>query len=277
MFSLFGVPIFVTEMASSSSIKETTILKHADAVKFSPEQVTFKPCNFLALVDLPEDKPQFLEGAIFIKSCPLKYAFLHQPIAVTADLQAFWYSAHCSEVKTRNGTILPAITFQLPEHGELSITTGILRRALRLPNKAQGEQWESVPTPTQITDFLDSIGYAWEKEAKVLGTTCHKNIVCARWQYIFTQVIQCLGSKSGSQDQASKHMQGMIFALCTNYRLNFAEFIFSDLYKRVGSPTRKIWVSYPRFVATIINYLVGKDYTTTSNQRLQRIPHTLHI
>ncbi|XP_024962893.1 uncharacterized protein LOC112503058 [Cynara cardunculus var. scolymus] len=62
----------------------------AKNVNFSIDDVSFKPNNHMALLDIPANKSYYEEAATFLKNSPISFAISHEPVMVKEVLQQFW-------------------------------------------------------------------------------------------------------------------------------------------------------------------------------------------
>ena len=88
-------------------------------------------------------------------------------------------------------------------------------------------------------------------------TRAHMNGEC---NLFFAHIIQCMGTNTGSHDQANVMQCQIAEALMTGRGIDFAGLIFEDLKKRVTAKKRDPNVPYPRFLSLIFKRIVGPDY-----------------
>ncbi|XP_024978978.1 nucleosome assembly protein 1;3-like [Cynara cardunculus var. scolymus] len=78
----------------------------AKNVNFAIDEVSFKPNNHVALLDIPANKPQFEDVGRFLRNSPIFFAIFHEHVIVKEVLQQFWFTAEVKQETDKTGIVL---------------------------------------------------------------------------------------------------------------------------------------------------------------------------
>ncbi|KAI3758598.1 hypothetical protein L6452_06165 [Arctium lappa] len=162
-------------------------------VKFAITDSKLPKNNHLARLDFDGVKyPHLVEAAQFLRQSYIAYAITVDPTPSKALLQQFWFTAEETSLTNKKGEQVPAISFST-QLGSGMMTALGLRKALRFPDKPRNG-YDSLPTDTELIQFLDAMEYAWEPKSRTTIpnkklTLVKKALMPSQLNYFFSHII----------------------------------------------------------------------------------------
>ncbi|GJU98248.1 hypothetical protein Tco_1327519 [Tanacetum coccineum] len=219
----------------------------ADQVEFMFDEITFSTNNEVALLYPSHPKSEYFEiVSDFISKCCLKKAFTRAANHYVEYLVEFWYTAKALEhskiwVSTPIGGI----------RGEIGITT--FRNALRAYYLPHSSQYVTPLSLGVVRPRFATIGYSGEIQAK---GTLKKSFLPLRWRLLMTQIIQCLGGKTGRHDQISNKDAIIFYCLANGVEVDLARLIWEDIIHKLNKKIREKVIPHPRFIYLLSKYMM---------------------
>nr|GEV31309.1 hypothetical protein [Tanacetum cinerariifolium] len=124
--------------------------------------------------------------------------------------------------------------------GDICVTT--FRNALRAQYLPHSSMYIPSPSITIVRPWFTTIRYKGEIGAK---GTLKKSCLPSRWRLLTAQIMQCLGGKTGSQDQMSNKDATILYCLANGVKVDYAKIIWEDLIHKLNKNTREKIVPYP--------------------------------
>ncbi|KAI3745915.1 hypothetical protein L6452_08327 [Arctium lappa] len=244
-------------------------------VKFAITDSELPKNNHLARLDFDGVKyPHLVEAAQFLRQSCIAYAITVDPTPSKALLQQFWFTAEETSLTNKKGEQVPAISFST-QLGSGMMTALGLRKTLRFPDKPRNG-YDSLPTDTELIQFLDAMEYAWEPKPRTTIpnkklTLAKKALMPSQLNYVFSHIIQCMSGKSGSLDQASKVQVQMAYSVIAGRNFDYATTIFDDLKSKIEKTERDPKVPYVRFICAYLKFLYPTTYPTNSDASFPKV------
>nr|GEU96340.1 reverse transcriptase domain-containing protein [Tanacetum cinerariifolium] len=202
---------------------------HAIQVEFTFKEIAFTTNIKVALLYPSHPNQEYFKGVSeFISKCCLKEAFTRAPNQYKEYLSEFWYTTKVLQdskiwVSTPTGEV----------RGEICITT--FRNALRAQYLSHSSMYLPLPSTTTVRPWFATIGYNGEIEAK---GTLKKSCLPPRCRLLTSQIIQCLGGKTGGLDQISNKDATILYCLANGVQLDYAKIIWEDIIHKLNKKTR---------------------------------------
>ena len=163
---------------------------------------------------------------------------LHCPIYTTlsVDLEPmyipylveYWYTLRFCDGSDEDGYVGFKGTVN-QGNNEVCFQLNRFRLALGLNYGDKGQEYEDPICAEDARSIIDQIGYLHvEGDRRV--TKVHMN---GEWNLLFAHIIQCMGTYTGSHDQANVMQCQIAEALMTARGIDFAALIFDNLKNRV--------------------------------------------
>ncbi|KAI3681234.1 hypothetical protein L6452_36023 [Arctium lappa] len=265
---IFTKPLDETRMSQSALVASKN-------VKFAITDSELPKNNHLARLDFDGVKyPHLVEAAQFLRQSCIAYAITVDPTPSKALLQQFWFTAEETSLTNKKGEQVPAISFST-QLGSGMMTALGLRKALRFPDKPRNG-YDSLPTDTELIQFLDAMEYAWEPKPRTTIpnkklTLVKKALMPSQLNYVFSHIIQCMSGKSGSLDQASKIQVQMAYSVIAGKNFDYATAIFDDLKSKIEKTERDPKIPYVRFICAYLKFLYPTTYPTNSDASFPKV------
>ncbi|GJZ46326.1 hypothetical protein Tco_0593922 [Tanacetum coccineum] len=191
----------------------------ASQVDFTFDEITFTTNNEVALLAQNQYKENLSEDWYTTK---------------TLDDSKVWISSPTGGVKR-----------------EIGITT--FRNALRAQYLPHSSMYVPPPFIIIVRPWFSTIGYRGEIGAKV---TLKKSFLPPRWRLLITQIMQCLGGKTGGLDQISNKDATILYCLANGVQVDYAKIIWEDLIHKLNKKTKEKIVPYPRFLSFLLEHVM---------------------
>ncbi|KAJ9551256.1 hypothetical protein OSB04_015301 [Centaurea solstitialis] len=229
--------------------------KEGEKTPLTSDNVIFKPCNYVALLDLGhylkneklrEKYCDLLLVANFLRKCPLNFALTYSPKMSKSLLGKFWASCKYDQTsKTIHASVL--------SKGDVSFTVDDLRRVLDLPTYSP---YQNIVSEDDSSDAVKSImGYV--PDPKVKGhSALYRTYMGGGWHSLFSYLIHCLSSKTGGTDQAHAPVTQLAHTLIFQRKIDFAAYFFGEMVKKMG-PFKSHSVPFVRFISMLIADKLG--------------------
>ncbi|GJU16056.1 hypothetical protein Tco_1144022 [Tanacetum coccineum] len=105
-----------------------------------------------------------------------------------------------------------------------------------------GEQWGSGSVPAKG------------------GTSQRKSLLPPRWRLLMTQIIQCLGGKTGGFDQITNKDAIMLYSLAKGINIDYASIFWEDIINKLNKKHRENVVPYNRFLSLLMMHKMKEGY-----------------
>lgn len=187
-------------MESTQQKQSKSKLTKGTNVDFEVQQVDISSTqNLLGNLNPPQNKePYFRDIVLFLQKCPIASALTLEVPMFGSYLQQFWYSSRISD----SGLLCAKIH---DGNTRIKISLDDFRSACGLNYLKEGEEFEDPVDDAQRRTIADMIGYEHEPDENTANFKMFKKVNMSRkWAYFFTHIIQSLGGKRGSLNQANQ-------------------------------------------------------------------------
>ncbi|GKC80958.1 hypothetical protein Tco_1136675, partial [Tanacetum coccineum] len=140
-------------------------------------------------------------------------------------------------------------------YGEVGVNT--FRNAIGAHYIPHSSEYVAPPSIDIVRPWFETIGYG---EAVPAKGTLKKSLLPPRWRLLMTQIIQCLGGKTGGFDQITNKDAIMLYSLAKGINIDYASIFWEDIINKLNKKHRENVVPYTRFLSLLMMHKMKEGY-----------------